>query len=1074
MVQKTNPVRLFFEILACFSIAALVAMLLLPRMALNADSALTLPTSVMLILLLSGPLLLWRSLAAGVQKTHASRQAPIRSLRSALFLTFTTLCIGLAVSALLALQLRLDIPQGWLFGLSGAVLSSFVALLVWLLAFGKARARDDERVTIDLQRLAKVVEYTSNAVIITDVERRIVWVNQGFVRVTGYTPEQVIGHLPSELLQFEKTDPNEIERLRQALNERKPFKGELLNRGHNGREYWLEIEVQPLFEADGTLSGFMAIESDISERKAMEIEVRRSQAILRGAIDTVDEAFILFDPEDRLVLCNDKYREIYALSDDLIVPGSSFESIIVGGAQRGQYSVATRQVDSWVDERLAAHRSGNVSLIQKLVDGRTIRVVERRMSDGHTVSFSNDITDLVKATEAAQESVRAKGQFLANMSHEIRTPMNAIIGMTALALEGELNADQRDLIGIVKDSADSLLRLINDILDFSKMEDGQLQFEHIDFDLRECLGATVRTLAVKAREQGLALDWAVASDVPQRVLGDPHRLRQVMLNLLSNGIKFTPQGGISVAVSMRTDASAVGKEPVIHFRVCDTGIGIPTAMTELIFKPFTQADTSTTREFGGTGLGLSICRSLIAQMGGSLWVQSIEGQGSTFHFTVRLPSAETVRSTIAAAHLSAHAGPMVLVLQPVGFDPVLLECLSHWNMQPVLFDDWTAASRALDAQRGVESVHTLLVSSLMLPFAEIATIDKMLASPAQRARVILLADESADPMKVELFERAVPWPSPPSMLFDALTHVDGFADSAFAGFETTEMHQLEAGNSGRRILLAEDNPINQKLALRLLEQLGHDVEVVDNGALAVKRCAEERFDLIFLDVQMPVMGGFEATTSIRVHDRQKGVYTPIVAMTALAMAGDRDRCLVVGMDGYISKPISKAALDAAVREHALRSMRSVAENHVNSGEAPFVDGTIDFEYPSHGAAPLQDQHLALQRLGGNVELYNELAGMFVNSVVDDANRLRAALVNGDFTTLSREAHAVRGAVGALAAEPARDLAAAMELAGERGDAMAAQKILPQLEAALMALAQALTNVSKLTSVAGVTRDGNQF
>jgi PAS domain S-box-containing protein len=1073
MQQRLNPLRLFFEILACVGIAAMAAMLLLPRLALNVDSALTLPISVMLILLISGPLMLWRCLAAGVKTSRTRGQVPIRSLRSALLLTFTTLFLGLVASGLLALQLRLDTQQGWLFGLFGAVLSSIVALVVWLLTFGKARARALAReMTIDLQRLAKVVEHTSNAVIITDVGRRIVWVNQGFVRVTGYTPEQAIGQSPGELLQFDKSDPNTIARLRQALNERKPFKGELLNRGRNGREYWIELEIQPLFDAGGTLSGFMAIESDITERKAMEIEVLRSQSLLRGAIDAVDEAFVLFDPEDRLVLCNDKYRKLYSLSDELLVPGASFESIIVLGAERGQYTAALGRVDAWIAERLAVHRSGNGSLIQKLNDGRTVRIVERRMPDGHTVGFRTDITDLVKATEAAQKSERTKGQFLANMSHEIRTPMNAIIGMTGLVLEGELNADQRELIGIVKDSADSLHRLINDILDFSKIEDGQLQFEHIEFDLRECLGAAVRTLAGKVREKGLALDWAVAGDVPQRVLGDPHRLRQVLLNLLSNGMKFTSQGGLSVAVSMRTGDGAVGKEPLIHVRVSDTGIGIPASKVELIFTPFAQADTSTTREFGGTGLGLSICRSLVAQMGGSLWVQSIEGQGSTFHFTVRLPAVDAARPAAASVRPRGRAGPMVLVLQPAGTDPILLDCLSHWNMESVQFDDWTAATRALDAQSGAESVHTLLVSSLMLPLTEISTLDKLLASPARRARVILLADERADPVKVDRFEHAVAWPSAPSLLFDALTQVDGFANSAIADFEATEMQDLGGDSSGRRILLAEDNPINQKLALRLLEQLGHSVEVVDNGALAVERSAQERFDLILLDVQMPVMGGFEATTAIRVRDRQNGVYTPIVAMTALAMAGDRDRCLAVGMDGYISKPISKLALDAAVQEHALRGASSAA---ADSAAAVYADSTIDFDFdfPSGGAAPLQDRQLALQRMGGDVELYNEVVSMFLSGVGEDVRRLRAAAASDDLKSLCREAHAVKGAVGAMAAEPTRRLAAEMELAGESGDAIAAQTLLPQLERALMDLAEDLVKATPAALAAAASHLGQR-
>jgi PAS domain S-box-containing protein len=1055
MQQRLNPLKLFFEILACVGIAALAALLFMPQLASNVDSTVTLPINVMLILLISGPLMLWRCLAAGVKTSRARGQVPIRSLRSALFVTFTTLILGSVASGLLALQLRLDTPQAWLFGLLGAVLSSIVALVVWLLTFGKARARALAReMTINLQRMAMVVEHTSNAVIITDVERRIVWVNQGFVRVSGYTLEQAIGHSPGKLLQFDKTDPSEIARLRQALNDRKPFKGEILNRSQDGREYWLEIEIQPLFDTDGKLSGFMAIESDISERKTLEIDVFRSQALLRGAIDAVDEAFVLFDPEDRLVLCNDKYRKMYAVSQSLMVPGASFESIIVHGAQHGQYPAAVGRVDEWVAERLAAHRSGNASQIQKLSDGRTVRMIERRMPDGHTVGFRIDITDLVKATETAQESVRTKGQFLANMSHEIRTPMNAVIGMTALALEGELNADQRDLISIVRDSADSLLRLINDILDFSKIEDGQLQLELIDFDLRECLGAAVRTLAGKVREKGLTLDWAVAGNVPQRVFGDPHRLRQVLLNLLSNGMKFTSQGGLSVVVSVRTDDGVVGNESLIHVRVSDTGIGIPAAKMELIFKPFTQADTSTTREFGGTGLGLSICSSLVAQMGGSLWVQSIEGQGSTFHFTVRLPAAEAAQPAAASVQPRGRANPVVLVLQPAGTDPALLDCLRHWNMESVQFDDWAAATRALDAQSGVESVYTLLVSSQMLASAEIATLDKMLANPARRSRVILLAGEHADRVKVDCFENAVPWPSEPSHLFDALTQVDGFADCAIADFETSEMVDLQGDSSRRRILLAEDNPINQKLAVRLLEQLGHDVEVVDNGALAVKRSAEEHFDLILLDVQMPVMGGFEATTAIRVRDRENGVYTPIVAMTALAMAGDRDRCLAVGMDGYISKPISKLALDTAVQRHAHKGTSSAA---ADSPATAYADSTIHFDFglPSGGAAPLQDRQLALQRMAGDVELYNEVVSIFLNGMGEDVRRLRAAAASGDLKSLSREAHAIKGAVGVIAAEPTRRLAAEMELAGDSGDAIAAHSLLPQLEHALLDLAKDL-------------------
>jgi PAS domain S-box-containing protein len=1053
--RRLNPLRLFFEILACLCVASLLTMLLVPRLAPQADPALVLPISVMLILLTGGPLVLWRCLAAGVKTSRERGHVPVRSLRSALVMTFTTLFVGLVGSALLPLALALDAAPAQMFGLFSAVLSCIVALVVWLLAFGRTRARALAReMTTDLQRLAKVVEHTSNAVIITDRQRRIVWVNQGFVRVTGYTPEQVLGQSPGALLQFDKTDRGEVERLRHALNAGQPFKGELLNRGRDGREYWLELEIQPLFEADRTLSGFMAIETDISQRKAMAAEVQRSQALLRGAIDAVGEGFVLFDPDDRLVLCNDKYRRLYQLSADLIVPGAGFEDIVRSGAQRGQYPEAAGRVEAWIAERLAAHRSGNASLLQKLDNGRTVRIVERRMPDGHTVGFRTDITDLVKATEAAQESLRAKGLFLANMSHEIRTPMNAVIGMTALALEGPLNTDQRELIGVVKDSANSLLLLINDILDFSKIEAGQLHLEHIDFDLRECLGAAVRTLAGKVREKGLTLNWVVAPDVPQRVLGDPHRLRQVLLNLLSNGTKFTAHGGLSVVISARSEGGASGDEPLIHVRVRDTGIGIAADKVDLIFTPFTQADGSTTREFGGTGLGLSICSSLVAQMGGTMWVESSLGEGSTFHFTVRLPAAGL--APVSAVQGQAETDTEVrdvLVLQPLdSHDRVLLDCLRQWRLHPVLFSDWAAASRALGVPANGGPVLSLLVKSSMLSRADTACIDGLLATPAQRARVILLADSDADvdPINSGRFQTAVPWPSVPSLLFDALTHIDGFAESAIAEYEVQEQVPWGEEFSGRRVLLAEDNPINQKLALRLLQQLGHEVEVVGNGALAVARSGSERFDLVFMDVQMPVMGGFEATTAIRVRDREAGSYTPIVAMTAHAMTGDRDRCLAVGMDGYVSKPISKAALDAAVREHALKRPRNRAVPlPAGAGTTPLVGGLfrLDME-PPLGEQPLQDRDLAVQRLGGDVGLYEELVTMFVHDLPELLARMRTIAHTTDLRRLQHEAHAVKGALAALAAEPLRQLAGELELACENADPAAALALLPRLEQGL--------------------------
>ena len=397
-------------------------------------------------------------------------------------------------------------------------------------------------------------------------------------------------------------------------------------------ELTLEIRGSPL-----PGGGLVTTYTDVTPRKHVEAVLQRAEALLRGAIEAVDEAFVLFDPDDRLVYCNDKYRQMYASSADLLVPGNTFEHIVRSGAERGQYADAVGRVDAWVAERLAAHRGGNISLVQRLDNGRWVRVVERRMADGHIVGFRIDISDLMRANEAAEAASQAKSRFVANMSHEIRTPMNAVLGMLKLLRRTELDARQLDYAGKAERAALALLGLLNDILDFSKVEAGKLELDPRPFSIDQVLRDLSVVLAGNLGSKPVELLFDVDPDLPAGVVGDDLRLRQVLINLAGNALKFTERGEVVVAVRQLARGEALVR---LEFAVRDTGIGIAPEQQQHVFSAFSQAEASTTRRFGGTGLGLAICQRLVALMGGEIRLDSEPGRGSRFSFELDLPVAE--------------------------------------------------------------------------------------------------------------------------------------------------------------------------------------------------------------------------------------------------------------------------------------------------------------------------------------------------------------------------------------------------------------------------------------------------
>ena len=860
-----------------------------------------------------------------------------------------------------------------------------------------------------------------------------------FKELVGYADDE----FPNVFESFEsKLHPDDHDRIIAALDEHlkshKPYDVQYRLLAKSGDYCWFRARGQAIWDDDGTATRMAGSITDVTEE-------HRLRKRFRLAVEASPVALLMANRDGRILMLNSRCLSLFGYAEAELI-GKATEVLVPlrlrrkHPARRERLFSAPEQTGMRTDiELLAARKDGTEFPVR-------VGLKHIETAEGQAVICGIlDITDqkqaleaMRQAKEAAESSSRAKSSFLANMSHEIRTPMNGIIGMSQLLAQTELRSNQREYLQTVDESAHVLLRLLNDILDLSKIEAGKLELERVPFRLSECVVRASQMVSLRAAEKGLEVACRVAPEIPDHLMGDPGRLQQVLVNLLGNAVKFTEAGEIYVNVA----AESISSDSVrLQFSVRDTGIGIAPDKLEQIFSPFEQAESSTTRRFGGTGLGLTISRQLVEMMHGRMWLESEVGQGSTFRFTAEF-DVSTTQQAYPPAELRSLQDLSVLVVDDNSTNRrILNELLQYWHMRPVLVESAAAARTAIaSAAESQQPIHLILLDHHM-PGEDGFQLADSLQRSGQVACPIIMISSGSVPVDPELCERHgigrfMKKPVIASELLDEVLRQFGQS--------TREMPQppkLEqrAAVIPRQILLVEDNEVNRRVALGLLQSRGHHVEVAENGQIAVETLAVKEFDVVLMDMQMPVMDGYEATKVVRAREQKSGGHIPIVAMTAEVLKGDRERCLEAGMDDYVSKPISPEQMYRAIEQFPAVCARSTAMQQSDTPRNSDSQRTSDSQsipaapqepIAADGLQPAVNWTVAKQSVPGDADLLKELVDLVKTELPVYLAEIRQAIEVRDAKSLHRTAHTMKSSVGYVGAATLVQLAQRLENCGK--------------------------------------------
>ena len=860
--------------------------------------------------------------------------------------------------------------------------------------------------------------------------------NPAFRKMFGYTEEELTGKSLPDLLLTPAMRENWTS-ARKQLEAGRGVHYTAKRRRKDGKEIDVEAFGASL-NLEGRVQGFLALYLDISERVEAEKTIRESAELFRLLSSAAPIGIFRADREGRCVYVSQRWSEMTGRAAETALGYGWLQAIHPEDREATErlWKTGAEMGMELQDETRFLTPDGNTNWIywaSRALHG----------PDGSLLGFVGVIEDITKrrfaeqrlleAKQAAESANEAKSQFLANMSHEIRTPMNGILGMTELALETPLSGQQREYLEMVRGCAESLLEIIEEILDFSKIETGKTELANVPFSILDCVENALQPVTIRAQQKGLELQWSVRGDLPECVQGDPLRMRQVLINLLGNAVKFTDAGEVSLGIECLKRSE---EDAEIRFEVRDSGVGIPAEHQSKIFDAFQQCDTSVTRQFGGTGLGLSISARIVRMMGGEIQVESTVGEGSRFFFTVRLKTSKSAERADEKEDKLARVKALV-VEERKDNQELAVWLMSRWGLEVEVAGSVEEVRASLARQREENEQYRLVLVSQNLHGADGYDVAREIRAyaPPETTAILMVSSaasilEDAGAAECGIFRR-LRKPLRRRVLWESLRAALTQGEPEPAPIIEP---QANAGDGHFRILLVEDNEVNQKLAVRLLEKMGHHVDLASNGAEACEALCATTYDLVLMDLQMPVMGGLEATCKIRDREQHSGQHVPILAMTAHAAAQDEKRCLEAGMDGYLTKPI---------RREVLR--KEIARAVTQSGSCENCK-----EPAPHSELPEVEWNVRelLERLEGDQDFLRELLQMFRADSQTTLLKARDALAQGDLAEVSRAAHTLKGMLRNLSMNASAELAAALETAARNGAQVEAEALFERLDRAL--------------------------